>query len=171
MINILKNSIIAIVIAFTFIVSIAKAQKQSWYKGYQYYASDESSYEFKYTRKYIVVNDDFLTIYNVYSLKIGRIVRIITAKHIVKEKKVVVEIKDAKGGVFSKLNEEECSYKNLSLKPFGFRGTLAALKPNMLNQLMVKFSSSKFQYINIMEVNGTENNDDNFFFYLLDEED
>lgn len=151
-------------------LSFTYEQKQVMYKGYQYNVNDDEFYAFKYTRTYTTSNDGYLTVYKIYNPKNGRIVITVNARHILSEKKIVVEVKNPNGGIFSDVCKEETSYTSASLKPFGFRGATGAFGNRIPNQLMVKFASNKFQNVKVVHVNGTEAGSNNLLFYVLDEE-
>jgi hypothetical protein len=82
---------------------------------------------FKYTRSYSTSGNNFVTTYQVYSPTNGRLYQIITATHIVSESKIVVDIKDANGGIFAHINKEQTTYDTPTLEAFGFRGSAGML--------------------------------------------
>ena len=84
------------------------------------------------------------------------------------EKKVEVITEEADGGIFAQLNKEETTYDVPSLEVFGFRGNVGLLGGKKVpNQLAVKFSSSKLEYIKVLSVLGSNYNND-FEFFVLD---
>lgn len=65
------------------------------------------------------------------------------------------------------MNQEETTYENPTLEPFGFRGDVGLLGGNKIpNQLAVKFSNSKFEYVLVQSVLGSCHNNDFEFFVL-----
>ena len=143
---------------------------QTKYTGYQYVMNGDNYYSFKYTREYKVEDSIYKTIYKIYHPKKGYHFITIIANHYKNEKKVVVEVRDAGGGILSEINTEQTTYENPSMEPFGFRGAAGALGGNRIpNQLMVKFASKKFENVKVVNVNATESGTNNFIYYILDE--
>src|SRR5690606_10958009 len=108
------------------VVSIERkptGQNQTKYSGYQYVLSDDKFYEFKYTRSYSTDNNNFITKYLIYHPTTGRVVLTVRATHIPDEKKVVVDVEDPNGSIFSHINSEEIEYDSPSMAEFGFRGS------------------------------------------------
>jgi hypothetical protein len=137
--------------------------------GREYDLNDDVYVPFKYTRSFSMSADNFITTYKIYNPHTGDLFQIITATNIVSEKKVVVDVVDANGGMFAHIHSEETSYQSPSLEPFGFRGSAGAIGGNRVpNQLMVKFLNNKFQYIKVMNIDATPSDTDNYFDYILD---
>ena len=159
-----------LVTALTVFANPTKTFGQTKYTGYQYVMNDDDYYSFKYTREYKEEGNVYTTIYKIYHPTKGYHTIKITATHYKFENKVKVDVKDAGGGIFAHINDEETTYETASMEPFGFRGTVGALGGNRVpNQLMVKFVSNKFENVKVVHVNGTEPGTDNFIFYVLDE--
>lgn len=155
-------------ISFLFIFTSAFTQTK--YTGYQYVLNDDEFYAFKYTREYQEEGDVYKTIYKIYHPTKGYHTITITATHYKSDKKVVVEVEDANGGIFASMNKEETTYETPSLDAFGFRGAVGGLGGKRVpNQLMVKFVSYKYENVKVVHVNGTEPGTSNFIFYVLDE--
>lgn len=65
---------------------------------------------------------------------------------------------------------EETRYDIPSLEPFGHRGFIAEFGGSRVpNQLMVKFISKKYENIKVMHINGSIPSDNEYIFYVLDE--
>jgi len=144
-------------------------QQQTYLRGYQYLVSTNHDTPFKYTRVYSNSGNEFVTKYTIYHPTEGYASIIITATHFKDEKKIVVKVTDAGGGIFADINQEETTYETASLSPFGFKGSVRALGGNRVpNQLMVKFASNKFENIKVMHIAGSHENND-FKFFVLDE--
>ena len=138
--------------------------------GREYVLSEDEYVPFKYTRNFSAVGNDFVTTYEIYNPRTGRLFQIIKATHFISVKKIVVDIQDANGGIFAHINTEETTYNVPSLEPFGFRGSAGALGGNRVpNQLMVKFTNSKFQYIKVVNINATPSGSRDYYNYVLDD--
>ena len=124
---------------------------QTKYTGYEYDVNTDNYYPFKYTREYKEGGSVYLTIYKIYHPTKGHHVFTITATHNKSVKTVKVDVEIAGGGMLSHINDEETSYETLSMKPFGFRGTVGKLGGNRVpNQLMVKFVSNKYENVKVV---------------------
>ncbi|GAB3724076.1 hypothetical protein GCM10027594_05190 [Hymenobacter agri] len=122
----------------------------------------------RYTRSYLGSNGVFVTTYKLYHPVKGTHALTITATHYKNDQKVVVEINDTSGSIFSEINKQETSYEGTPLSPFGFRGTAGALGgPNVPNQLGVQFASGKAENVKVLSVIGSG---EDFEFFVLDKE-
>lgn len=146
------------------------SESQAFYTGYEYVLNDNDFYPFKYTRSYSGSGNEFVTTYTIYHPTKGYAAYTVTATHFKTERKVVVSIDDAGGGLLAHINSEETTYETPSLTSFGFRGAVGALGGNRVpNQLYVKFVSEKFENVKVIHVNATEPGSNDFIFYVLDE--
>ena len=148
----------------------SSGQQHKFLRGYQYLVSTNHDTPFNYTRVYSGSGDEFVTTYTIYHPTEGYASIIITATHFKTEKKVVVKIADAGGGIFSEINEEETTYETASLSPFGISGAVKALGGSRVpNQLKLKFASNKFENVKVVHVAGSHEHND-FEFFILDEQ-
>lgn len=155
----------AFLIGVLFLNSQVRAQSsQTLYTGYQYLLSSDDYTPFRYTKKYVNASGVYKTIYSLYHPIKGTVAIIITVKHYKAEKKVVVEINDNSGSVFSFINKEEMTYSTPSMKLFGFRGDYAIIGGKKVpNQLALKFTNNKFEFVNVHSVIGDPESNGEFF--------
>jgi len=169
--NTMKTKTIVLTVILTILTMFQNGIfAQNFLYGYQYSVNTDDYTKFKYTRTYSGSGDEFVTTYNIYHPTKGYHAITITATHKVSEKKVVVKVEYATGGIFSDICTEETTYETPALEPFGFRGAVGALGGNRVpNQLMVKFVSTKYENVKVVHVNGTAPGESEFIFYVLDE--
>ena len=148
----------------------------TFHKGLEYVVNDDDYYSFKYTRIYSHIGSDYFTVYTIYHPKKGYAWLHIIVEHSKPEKRVVVKIEDAGGGVLSALHEEETTYTIPSLQHFGNSGVARALGGNRVpNVLEVQFANDKFEYVNVtsvyagttVEIRGGDNG--GMYYFILDQ--
>ncbi len=148
----------------------SSGQQKKFLRGYQYLVSTNHDTPFNYTRVYSGSGDEFVTTYTIYHPTEGYASIIITATHFKAEKKVIVKVDDAGGGIFSDINKKETTYETASLSPFGISGVAKALGGSRVpNQLKLKFASAKFENVKVVHVAGSHEHNDSEFF-ILDEQ-
>ncbi|MDG3582951.1 hypothetical protein [Galbibacter pacificus] len=165
-----KTSHLPLFALFTLMMISAKCAAQNRYTGYEYDLNYDDYYEFKYTREYKEEGNIYTTIYKIFHPTKKQHIYTITAVHYKSEKRIKVNVDKAGGGIFAHINDEEITYDNPSLKPFGFRGSVGVLGGSRVpNQLKVKFISGKYENINVANVNSTSSGSNNFYFFVLDD--
>lgn len=143
---------------------------QNFLYGYQYDMNTDNYTKFEYTRSFSGSGDEYTTTYNIYHPTKGYHAVTVTAIHKVSEKKIIVNVRFATGGLLSDICTEETTYDIPALEPFGFRGLIAEFGGSRVpNQLMVKFVSTKYENVKVMHVNGSIPSESEFIFYVLDE--
>lgn len=143
--------------------------KTTYYTGYQYLLSTGRYTSFKYTRSYKESDDMFTTNYKLYNPETGVYMISIVGVHLKKDKKIIVKVTAADGGIFGDINEETTTYEAPTINPFGFAGSVKQLGgDNIPNQLKVKFVSNNFENINVMHIAGSHDGGE-FEFFVLDE--
>jgi hypothetical protein len=142
---------------------------QQFLRGYQYVLNSDKIYAFDYTRNFKKVGNKYLTIYNIYDPSNRKHLYVITATHTKEDKHVSIDVNEANNSVFANLNTEETNYENFSLKSFGFRGSIGELGGDKVpNQIEVKFASTNYDYVKVVNVNGTSPGTNDFIFFILD---
>ncbi len=140
--------------------------QEKFLKGYQYAINENKVYPFDYLRTFSKMDSLFVTIYNIYDPKSERLSYVITAINDPSKKTIYVEVNVHNG---PHLTSEEVGYDTPSLNPFGYRGISDALVGKYIpDQLKVKFVSSNFENVKIMEVSGTIKGTTGFMFFVLD---
>lgn len=167
----MKTKIYALTVILTFLTMFQNESfAQNILYGYQYNLNTDENTKFKYTRDYSESGDEYVTTYKIYHPTKGYHAITVTATHKKAEKKVIVKVEYATGGIFSDICTEETTYEEPSIKPFGFRGAVGAIGGNRVpNQLKVKFVSTKYENVKVLHVNGTVTGRSDFTFYVLDE--
>lgn len=171
MTNIKKNIFVfAVFITLVFLLGLSSFG-QTFYKGVTYVLSADDYVSIKYTRTFSGASFEFITKYTIYHPTKGYAWMTVTATHNRTDRTVKVSIDDTNEGIFSHINDEETTYENPSLEPFGFRGDIGVLLGKRVpNQLMVKFASNKFENLKVVHVLGSEKSDvNNRMFFILDE--
>jgi len=153
-----------------FILTSLTVIAQKYYSGYQYIVSIDDFVKFKYSRNYSESVDEFVTTYKIYHPVKGHHIKTITATHYKSEKKIVVKVMNAGGGMFADINTEKTTYKTPSLAPFGIPGPFNLIGGNRVPfKLLVIFVSSKFENVKVVHVYGTAMGGSKHIFYVLDE--
>ena len=141
-----------------------------FHTGYQYLTRTNQSTPFRYTRSFHGSGPVFTTIYKLYHPTRGTHFLTITAIHDKAAQKVVVEVADTKGSIFSPINQEETTYESAPVTGFGFRGAVGGLfGKHIPNQLGLQFTSRRAEQVKVLSVLG-EHEDNEFEFFTLEAE-
>ena len=163
---------------FTIIFSIAfvtfgqtakKESTQTFLKGNRYFVFADELIAFNYTRTYSRSGGNFITTYKIYDPADGMHDLTITATHDPNTKKVVVMKEYADPKTYAPMGSEETTYDAASLEPFGVKGSDGESSDINPHQLKVKFTSSKFENINVCQILALRKSNDTEFFLLDDE--
>jgi TonB family protein len=135
--------------------------------GSQYLTHTGRSTAFRYTRTFRATGPVFTTVYKLYHPTRGTHFLTIAAAHDKAAKKVVVEVADMQGSIFSQINQEETTYEGAPVTGFGFRGAVGGLFGNRIpDQLGLQFTSRRAEQVKVLSVLGAHEGNDFEFFTL-----
>lgn len=112
----------------------------------------------------------YKTIYRLYRPGSSKNRYTIIASHFKDLKKIVVEVNDEQYLITVMTGQEETTYEEPTLKPFGFRGNLAILDKAAPAQLAVQFLSGRYDYVKVLRFLGSSA-DGIFKFFMFNEND
>ncbi len=144
--------------------STIAVKAQSKNSGLVYYVSTDEYTRFKMRRSYSEVGNIFITTYNIYHPRHGRPWVDVVATHYKDEKKIVVKVDLAGGGLLSYISKETVTYTAPKKEFFGIRGTVGVLGGKRIPwQCAVQFISDKFENVNVCHIMGGSGKDYEFF--------
>jgi hypothetical protein len=151
------------------LISLSSSFAQNTQLGKQVYETYENSRKIQFKKEYSQLGDSvFITTYKIFSQSSGNHIYTVTAEHFRNQKLIVVTNSEPEEGMFSNLGKIEVriDYENPDLKPFGklgvVRGINGSISPNLC---LAQFVSSKYENVNIIEVQINSNNQ---MFFILD---
>lgn len=152
----------------------ATAAKRKKLSGQQYMVNTHEYRPLTFTRTYSQPQSKvYYTTYKIFYD--NRHAATVIAKHLKKEKRVEVEVKDPGKGRDGTLNIEKTSYDTPGMECFGNRGPVGALSGSKggataPTQLRIKFASRRFDYIKVVNISGPhESTGGQVYIYILDE--
>lgn len=134
---------------------------------YYYNVGLDEAVKRRYTAKYIMEDDTYVTVYKVYEYG-NKVAHTVKAYHDKNKKEVKVEVDEGNGCLLCWISEAETDYDVPDRKLFGYRGMSALLQDHVPNQIAVKFVSNKYEHVKVRDIYATPTNSYSMYFYQFD---